>query len=95
MHAVPFDCFVSAGQVIDRPVQVSALSHSPAAPRQSVPAFPAGQVQTWELHCTAVVHGLESSMQLTVIESVTDVGESDVSKQVLSPLALLTQMVKL
>jgi hypothetical protein len=95
VQLVPAACFESAGQFAETPLQVSAASHSPAAERQTVPEFPAGQLQTCELHCTAVVHGLASSMQATVIESVTEVGESDVSKQTLSALALLTQIVKL
>jgi hypothetical protein len=95
VQLVPKPAFESAGHDVDTPLQVSWTSHSPAAERQTVPALPAGQLQTCELHCTAVVQGLLSSIQATVIDSVTEVGESDVSKQVLSLLVLLTQIVKL
>src|SRR2546426_402971 len=45
VHAVPFVLKVSVGQVVLVPVQLSGRSHSPAAARHSVPAFPAGCVQ--------------------------------------------------
>lgn len=94
VQAVPKPARESAGQVAE-PLQVSCTSHSPADERQTVPTLPAGQLQTCELHCTAVVQGLLSSIQATVIDSVTEVGESEESKQVLSALVLLTQIVKL
>src|SRR6185436_8480510 len=44
VHALPLALSASAGQLVLRPVQVSARSHSPYAARQVVPAFPAGCV---------------------------------------------------
>src|SRR5439155_26348867 len=38
VHAVPLAFFASLGQLADVPVQFSARSHSPAAPRQTVVA---------------------------------------------------------
>src|SRR5207244_1620679 len=67
VHAVPAGCFASAGHVALVPVQLSATSHSPAAARQTVPAFPAACVHagapTVPLH-TSAVHTLPSSVQL-------------------------------
>src|SRR5438552_1694165 len=42
VQAVPLVFLLSAGQVLLVPVQVSAVSHSPAAARQAAPALPAG-----------------------------------------------------
>src|SRR5207244_7895796 len=42
VQAVPLVFFVSAGQVVLAPVHSSSRSHSPAAARQTAPAFPAG-----------------------------------------------------
>src|SRR5204862_3748566 len=41
VHAVPFALKASVGQAVLVPVQLSATSHSPAAARHIVPAFPA------------------------------------------------------
>src|SRR5207253_2239130 len=67
VHAVPAGCLASAGHVALVPVQVSAMSHPPAAARHTVPAFPAACVHagapTVPLH-TSAVHTLPSSVQL-------------------------------
>src|SRR6266404_4540147 len=66
VQAVPAACLASVGQAVLVPSQVSATSHSPAAARHTVPAFPAGCVQAGEpevpLH-TSVVQTLPSSVQ--------------------------------
>src|SRR5436309_2982825 len=46
VQVVPAALNPSAGQTVLVPVQVSATSHSPAAARQTAPAFPAG---CWQL----------------------------------------------
>src|SRR5438132_944717 len=45
VQAVPLALKASVGQGVPVPVQLSARSHSPAAARHTVPAFPAGCVQ--------------------------------------------------
>src|SRR5438445_716974 len=63
VHAVPFAFLASDGQALLVPVQVSARSHSPAAARHSVPAWPAGCWQRLLLPLqVSVVHGLPSSV---------------------------------
>src|SRR5947208_2365153 len=59
VQAVPLVFLLSAGQVLLVPVQVSAVSHSPAAARQAAPALPAGcwQVLFVPSHWSRV-HGL-------------------------------------
>src|SRR5437762_2994601 len=42
VQAVPADFLASVGHVVLVPVQLSAMSHSPAAARHTAPAFPAG-----------------------------------------------------
>src|SRR6266481_4216741 len=68
VHAVPFALKVSVGQTVLVPVQLSAMSHSPATARHTVPAFPAGcvHVALVALH-TSLVHTLPSARQ-TVLE---------------------------
>src|SRR5205823_14517077 len=66
VQAVPAALTASAGQVVLVPVQVSALSHSLTAARQTEPAFPTACVQrglpTVPLQ-VSVVQGLPSSVQ--------------------------------
>src|SRR5947209_6997948 len=65
VQAVPLGLKASVGQAVLEPSQVSARSHSPAAARHTVPAFPAGCVQAGApevpLH-TSVVQTLPSSV---------------------------------
>lgn len=59
VQPVPLLLKTSVGQVVDVPLHVSATSHSPAAARHSVPAFPAGCVHAPPEH-TSDVQGLPS-----------------------------------
>ena len=69
-----------AGQEVCVPSQVSATSHSPAAARHTVPAFPAGCVHagapTVPLH-TSVVHTMPSSVQLVPADLTVSEGQVD------------------
>src|SRR5438093_3261059 len=63
VHAVPFVLKASVGQVVLVPVQLSATSHSPAAARHTVPAFPAACVQVVVLPShPSTVHALVSAV---------------------------------
>src|SRR3989442_1704789 len=64
VHAVPVALLASVGQVALVPVQVSAMSQSPAAARQVAPALPAGcwQVVLVPSHWSRV-QGLLSELQ--------------------------------
>src|SRR5258705_477314 len=77
VHAVPFALKVSVGQVVLVPVQLSAMSHSPATARHTVPAFPAGcvHVALVPLH-TSMVHTLPSSVQVVPLALKTSVGQA-------------------
>src|SRR5206468_1809784 len=76
VHAVPFALKVSAGQVVLVPVQLSARSHSPAAVRHIVPAFPAGCVQVLVLpsHWSSV-QGLASAVQAVLAGCLASAGQ--------------------
>src|SRR5437879_8091843 len=76
VHAVPFALKVSVGQAVLVPVQLSAMSHSPAAARHTVPAFPAGcvHVALVPLH-TSVVHTSPSSVQAVPLGWKASVGQ--------------------
>src|SRR6266436_544501 len=67
VQIVPLAFKMSVGQAVVTPSQVSARSHSPAAARHTVPAFPAACVHAGAppvpLH-TSVLHTLPSSVQL-------------------------------
>src|SRR5437879_6524409 len=77
VHAVPFALNVSVGQVALVPVQLSAMSHSAATARHTVPAFPAGcvHVALVPLH-TSMVHTLPSSVQVVPLALKTSVGQA-------------------
>src|SRR5882724_10737016 len=77
VHAVPFALKVSVGQAVLVPVQLSAMSHSPATARHTVPAFPAGcvHVALVPLH-TSMVHTLPSSVQVVPLALKTSVGQA-------------------
>src|SRR5437879_6094263 len=77
VHAVPFTLKVSVGQTLLVPVQLSAMSHSPATARHTVPAFPAGcvHVALVPLH-TSVVHTLPSSVQVVPLALKTSAGQA-------------------
>src|SRR3989442_742251 len=76
VHAVPFVLKASVGQVVLVPVQVSATSHSPAAARHTVPAFPAGCVQVLVLpsHWSRV-QGFVSGVQAVPAGCLASVGQ--------------------
>src|SRR5207245_1388309 len=63
VHVVPAGALPSAGQLVLVPVHVSVWSHSPAAGRQTAPAFPAG---CWHASVdpshSSRLHGLPSSV---------------------------------
>src|SRR3989475_7815006 len=77
VHAVPFALKASVGQAVLVAVQLSAMSHSPATARHTVPAFPAGcvHVALVPLH-TSVVHTLPSSVQVVPLALRTSVGQA-------------------
>src|SRR5437773_925453 len=77
VHAVPFVLKASVGQEVLVPVQLSATSHSPAAARHIVPAFPAGcwQVALVPLQ-VAVVQTLPSSVQAVPVALKASVGQA-------------------
>src|SRR2546425_9171379 len=77
VHAVPFALKVSVGQAVLVPVQLSAMSHSPATARHTVPPFPAGcvHVALVPLH-TSMVHTLPSSVQVVPLALKTSVGQA-------------------
>src|SRR2546425_6335937 len=77
VHAIPFALKVSVGQAVLVPVQLSAMSHSPATARHTVPAFPAGcvHVALVPLH-TSMVHTLPSSVQVVPLALKTSVGRA-------------------
>ena len=64
VHAVPAAFLASAGHTVLEPVHVSLRSHSPAAPRHTAPALPAGcwQVSLEPSHSSRL-HGLPSLVQ--------------------------------
>src|SRR5207244_4883010 len=68
--------FASAGQVTLVPVQASAMSHDPAAGRQTVPAFPAGcwQVTFVPSHWSSV-QGLPSEVQAVPFVFLASAGQ--------------------
>src|SRR5437879_12034513 len=80
VHAVPFALNVSVGQVALVPVQLSAMSHSAATARHTVPAFPAGcvHVALVPLH-TSMVHTLPSSVQVVPLAFKTSAGQAVVT----------------
>src|SRR5438445_5853440 len=77
VHAVPLAFLASDGQALLVPVQVSARSHSPAAARHSVPAWPAGCWQATLLpsHWSRV-HGLPSSVHAVPLVFLASAGQA-------------------
>src|SRR5207245_2797422 len=73
----PFALKVSVGQVVLVPVQLSARSHSPAAARHTVPAFPAGCAQVLVLpsHWSSV-QGLASAVQAVPAGCLASTGQA-------------------
>jgi hypothetical protein len=61
--------FPSAGQFVDTPSQVSAMSQTPPAARQTLPALPAGCVQTPAPLQTSRVQALLSVAQALLFAS--------------------------
>jgi hypothetical protein len=77
VQAVPLPFLASVGQVVEVPVQVSAVSHSPAEARQVVPALPAGCWQAaLEPSHWSLVQGLPSSVQAVPLGFFTSVGQA-------------------
>ena len=76
MQAVPLVLKLSAGQLVDVPVQLSARSHSPAAPRQTVPALPAGCWQaTFAPSHWSLVQTFPSSVQAVPLVFLASAGQ--------------------
>src|SRR5439155_166671 len=66
----------SGGQLLLVPVQVSGRSHSPAAARHTVPAFPAGCVHAVPLPSqTSTVQGLPSSVHVVPLALTPSAGQ--------------------
>src|SRR5438034_997588 len=73
---MPADFLTSAGQAVVTPAQVSATSHSPAAARHTVPAFPAGCVQVLVLPShRSRVHGLVSAVHAVPADCLASAGQ--------------------
>src|SRR5438093_2401246 len=73
---MPADFLTSAGQAVVTPPQVSARSHSPAAARHTVPAFPAGCVQVLVLPShRSRVHGLVSAVHAVPADCLASAGQ--------------------
>src|SRR5207244_407201 len=76
VHAVPAAFLASAGHTVLEPVHVSLRSHSPAAPRHTAPALPAGcwQVSLEPSHSSRL-HGLPSSVQVVPAGLLSSAGQ--------------------
>src|SRR5207245_5085040 len=66
----------SRAQAVLEPVQVSSVSHTPAAARHTAPAFPAGcwQASLLPSHSSRL-HGLPSSVQAVPAEVLASAGQ--------------------
>src|SRR5437763_11026085 len=77
VQTVPFTLKASVGHAVLVPVQVSATSHSPAAARHTVPAFPAGCVQVLVLPShRSRVQGLVSAVQAVPAGCLASAGQA-------------------
>jgi hypothetical protein len=76
VHVSPEGFFTSEGQVDDVPLHASAMSHSPAAARQLMPAFPGGCVQAIPTPShTSRVQGFESSLHAVPADTRASAGQ--------------------
>src|SRR5439155_1638454 len=77
VQAVPLALKTSAGQAVLEPVQLSATSHSPAAARHTVPAFPSGCVHVLVLPShRSRVQGLVSAVQAVPAGCLESAGQA-------------------